>query len=212
MLVSENSQFFEGASVIIENNRYGKIAGNANCYRETLEKVADLLPDIMLIDLDNPISKYSQLIATLRKSTDTTKILMVGPYHNSKVVFDGIKAGAVGFISQNDLISLLPSAIMHILHGRYFLSPPITTMMVKRYLEQNLLTQKDRYSKLTNREKEILLLIGEGYGSRVIADLLNISVRTVSNHRSKINHKLDIHTTGGLIKYAIKRQSTNANS
>ena len=118
LLVSENSQFFEGASVIIENNRCGKIAGNANCYRETLEKVADLLPDIMLIDLDNPISKYSQLIATLRKSTDTTKILMVGPYHNSKVVFDGIKAGAVGFISQNDLISLLPSAIMHILHGR----------------------------------------------------------------------------------------------
>lgn len=211
MLVSRDTQFFEGVSVLVENDGCGKIVGNAECYQDTLEKVHDLFPDIILIDLENPVNKYKRLITELRKSADNTRILLVGQYSSSKVVFNGIKAGVAGYISRNDLSSSLPSAIMHVYQGRCFLSPPITTMIVNGCLKKWRVSEVEPYDKLTEREKEILSLLGKGYSSRVIAGTLNVSVKTILNQRSKINKKLNIHNTFNLIKYAISKQSTYSN-
>ncbi len=209
MLVSRDNLFFEDVGILLENNRCCSVIGRASCYSDVIEKLNEWFPDVIIIDVSKPVTGCARLIKAIKENIKSTHILMAGTPENSRVIFNGLKAGATGFISTDDLIHLLPSAVMHAYHGRNFLSPPITTMMVKRYLEYNSLNQEDPYNKLTNREKEILQLIGEGYGSRIIANRLNISMRTVSGHRWKINRKLDIHTAVGLIKYAISKQSTS---
>jgi DNA-binding NarL/FixJ family response regulator len=114
--------------------------------------------------------------------------------------------GASGYIIKRAAASELVTAIRAVYNGEAVLSPAITRFLLEDYLNHDIRSEKDDPNALSSREREVLQLIAEGRTSREIAEILNLSVKTVQSHRTSLMQKLDLHDRGDLIKYAIQKK------
>lgn len=138
----------------------------------------------------------------ITKKSPNVKVLVLTQYDNREYVLSAIKSGTAGYIPKRALGSELVSAIRTVYKGNSFLYPSAAAELIKDYLRQ---AKEEPYDRLTAREREIFKLIAEGHTSREIANMLFVSLKTVSGHRTKIMQKLDIHNRTELIKYAIHK-------
>ncbi len=205
LVVSNETLFADSVCAFIENYGSCDVVGSAVSAKEAIERTRELIPDVVLIDTVIPAIDSEHVIRTLHKNMGNVHVILIGHERYRKTIFRGLKAGAKGYISTKDPASVVVSAIIDVCSGEYFLSPSATNMLVAECRRIKLDTNDDPYHQLTNREREILTHIVEGHGSQVIANHLHISYKTVLGHRAKINRKLDIHDTSGLVKYAIQK-------
>jgi DNA-binding NarL/FixJ family response regulator len=183
-----------------------EVVGEAANGREGLEKARQLLPDVILMDMAMPIMDGLEAIRRIRKEFSEIKILILTQYDDKDHVFPVIQAGANGFISKTSASSELISGIRAVFAGESYLSPSIAKLFVEDY-QRVALTEdiKDHYEQLTDREREILKLVVEGYKTQQIAEMLTITPKTVEGHKTSMMNKLGIHNTIELVKYAIRR-------
>lgn len=182
-----------------------EIVGEASDGIEAVEKTDKLKPDIVLMDINMP--KLGGLEATLeikRKMPDI-KILILTQYDDREYISRLLKAGISGYILKRAAGTELVNAIRAVKRGELYLHPSIAKEVVQGYLDKEKVPVEDSYDKLTEREKQVLKLISEGYTYKEIADMLKISVKTAIAHHTKISEKLNIHTRAGLIKFAIQK-------
>jgi len=183
-----------------------EVVGEAANGREALEMVRKFMPDVMLIDIAMPNMNGLEATRHIRKEFPRVKVLVLTQYDDKEHVFWAIEAGAGGFISKTAASSDLASGIRSVHRGDSFLSPSAAKFLVVDYqLEANLRKEQDPYKQLTDREREILKLLAEGYNTRKIADMLVISVKTVDGHKTNLMSKLDIHNRTDLVKYALRK-------
>jgi len=183
-----------------------EVVGEAANGREGLEKVGKLLPDVVLMDIAMPIMGGLEAIRRIRKEFSETKILVLTQYDDRDHVFPAIQAGANGFISKTAASSELTSGIRAISAGESYLSPSIAKLFVEDYQRVALTEDKnDPYEQLTDRERETLKLVVEGYKIRQIAEMLTITPKTVEGHKTSLMRKLGIHNKLELVKYALRR-------
>ena len=182
------------------------VVGEAANGREGLEKVSKLLPDVVLMDIAMPIMGGLEAIRRIHREFPETKMLVLTQYDDKDHVFPAIKAGASGFVSKTAASSELTSGIRAVFAGESYLSPSIAKVFVEDY-QRVALTEdkKDHYELLTDREREILKLVVEGYKTQQIAEMLIITPKTVEGHRTSLMNKLGIHNTIELVKYALRR-------
>lgn len=187
-----------------------EVVGEAANGREGLEKAGQLLPDVILMDMAMPIMGGLEAIRRIRKEFSEIKILILTQHDDKDHVFPVIQAGANGFISKTAASSELISGIRAIFAGESYLSPSIAKLFVEDY-QRVALTEdiKDHYEQLTDREREILKLVVEGYKTQQIAEMLTITPKTVEGHRTSLMNKLGIHNTIELVKYALRRGIIN---
>ena len=183
-----------------------EVVGEAANGREGLEKARQLLPDVILMDMAMPIMDGLEAIRRIRKEFSDIKILILTQYDDKDHVFPVIQAGANGFISKTSASSELISGIRAVFAGESYLSPSIAKLFVEDY-QRVALTEdiKDHYEQLTDREREILKLVVEGYKTPQIAEMLTITPKTVEGHKTSMMNKLGIYNTIELVKYAIRR-------
>ncbi|MFN3739123.1 MAG: response regulator [Thermodesulfovibrionales bacterium] len=182
-----------------------EIVGEASDGIEAVEKTEKLKPDIVLMDINMP--KLGGLEATLeikRKMPDV-KILILTQYDDREYISRLLKAGISGYILKKAAGTELVNAIRAVKRGELYLHPSIAKEVVQGYLNKEKTPVEDSYDRLTEREKQVLKLISEGYTYKEIADMLKISVKTAIAHHTKISEKLNIHTRAGLIKFAIQK-------
>jgi len=183
-----------------------EVVGEAANGREALEMVRKLMPDVMLIDIAMPYMNGLEATHRIRKEFPGVKILVLTQYDDKEHVFWAIEAGASGFISKTATSSELVSGIRSIYRGDSFLSPSAAKFLVEDYqLEANLRKEQNPYKQLSDREREILKLLAEGYTAREIADILVISIKTVEGHKTNLMSKLDIHNRTDLVKFALRK-------
>ena len=183
-----------------------EVVGEAANGREALEMAKKLMPDVMLMDIAMPNMDGLEATRRIRKEFPKVKVLVLTQYDDKEYVFPIIAAGASGFISKTAASSELVSGIRSVYRGDSFLSPSAAKFLVEDYqLEANLRKEQDPYKQLTDREREILKLLAEGYTTRKIADMLVISVKTVGGHKTNLMSKLDIHNRTDLVKYALRK-------
>ena len=187
-----------------------EVVGEAANGREGLEKAGQLLPDVILMDMAMPIMGGLEAIRRIRKEFSEIKILILTQHDDKDHVFPVIQAGANGFVSKTAASSELISGIRAIFAGESYLSPSIAKLFVEDY-QRLALTEdiKDHYEQLTDREREILKLVVEGYKTQQIADMLTITPKTVEGHKTSLMNKLGIHNTIELVKYALRRGIIN---
>jgi len=187
-----------------------EVVGEAANGREGLEKAGQLLPDVILMDMAMPIMGGLEAIRRIRKEFSEIKILMLTQHDDKDHVFPVIQAGANGFVSKTAASSELISGIRAIFAGESYLSPSIAKLFVEDY-QRLALTEdiKDHYEQLTDREREILKLVVEGYKTQQIAEMLTITPKTVEGHKTSLMNKLGIHNTIELVKYALRRGIIN---
>lgn len=183
-----------------------EIVGEASNGKEALEKVRQLLPDVVLMDIAMPMISGIAATRRIRKEFPNTKVLALTQYDDKEHIFSMIEAGARGFISKLAASSELALGIRAVYRGDSFLSPSAAKVFVEGYQQRAVAWEKDDpYQQLTDREKEVLKLIAEGHTTREIADILVLSPKTVEGYRSSLMAKLDIHHKADLIKYAIRK-------
>lgn len=184
-----------------------EVVGEAANGKEAIEKVRELAPDVVLMDLAMPILGGLEATRRIRREFPGTKVLALTQYEDSDSVIPVIEAGACGFVTKVAAFSELASAIQAAYRDDSFLSPTAAAALVEEYQQKaNGKRLRDPYDRLTDREKEVLKLIVEGYTAREIGDRLVISPKTVESYKASLMNKLNIHNKTDLIKYALRKR------
>lgn len=203
LLAEDHTIVRKGLLSLLEAEPDMHVIGEAENGRETVEKVIELEPDIVVMDISMP--KLNGLDATrhIKKQCPDIKILVLTMHSNEEYIFEILKAGASGYVLKKAAPTELITAIKAVYRGEIFLSPGVSKTVVQEYLTK---AAKDKAptSLLTEREREILQLIAEGHSNREIAQMLHISTKTVDTHRTHIIEKCDLHSTAELTRYAIR--------
>ncbi len=183
-----------------------EVIGEAANGREALEKVRQLTPDVVLMDIAMPVMDGLEATRRIRKEFPETKVLVLTQYDEEDYVLSIIEAGAQGFITKTAASSELASGIRAVFHGKSFLSPVAAKALVEDYQRAAPVRNRhDPYQQLTERERDVLKLVAEGYTTQEIANILVLSPKTVEGYRTQLMAKLSIHSKTELVKYAIRK-------
>ncbi len=206
LIVDDHTLVRDGIRALLALIADIKVVGEAANGREALEKVKKLAPDVVLMDLAMPIMGGLEATRRIRKRFPRTKVLALTQYEDREYIVPTIEAGARGFVSKTAAFSELASAIQAVYQGGSFLSPMAAAAVVEECQQKVAIEgEKDSYQHLTDREREMLKLVAEGYTAKEIADMLVISLRTVETHKTNLMKKLNIHNKADLIRFAIRR-------
>jgi len=206
LIVDDHTLVRDGIRALLALIADIKVVGEAANGREALEKVKKLAPDVVLMDLAMPIMTGLEATRRIRKRFPRTKVLVLTQYEDKEYIIPTIEAGARGFISKAAAFSELASAIQAVYQGGSFLSPMAAAAVVEECQQKVAIEgEKDSYQHLTDREREMLKLVAEGYTAKEIADMLVISLRTVETHKTNLMKKLNIHNKADLIRFAIRK-------
>lgn len=181
------------------------VVGEASDGVEAVEMAEKLRPDIVLMDINMPRLGGIEATIEIKKRSPQTKILVLTQYDDREYILRFLKAGVSGYLLKKAVGSELVTAIRAVARGELYLYPSIAKEVVTDYLHGDVRKESDPYEQLTDREKQVLKLIAEGYTHKEIADILKISVKTVIAHQSSTCNKLNIHTRAGLIKFAFQK-------
>jgi len=206
LIVDDHTLVRDGIRALLALVADTNVVGEAANGKEALEKVKRLAPDVVLMDLAMPIMSGLEATRRIRKRFPGTKVLALTQYEDKEYIIPTIEAGARGFISKTAAFSELASAIQAVYQGGSFLSPMAAAAVVEECQQKFAIEgEKDSYQNLTDREREMLKLVAEGYTAKEIADMLVISLRTVETHKTNLMKKLDIHNKADLIRFAIRK-------
>ena len=204
LVVDDHAMFREGIRALLEGYDDVEVVGEATTGREAIEKVHQLAPQVVLMDIAMPVMGGLEATRRIQKESPDARVLVLTQYEDSEYILSLLRAGARGYISKIATASELVSAIRALHKGQYFLYPSAATTLIEEYL-MRVGGGKTEYERLTDREREILQLVAEGRTNSEIAGGLFISVKTVLRHRTNIMEKLGFHNRTELIKYAISK-------
>lgn len=183
-----------------------EVVGEAANGSEALKMVKELEPNVVLMDIAMPIMGGLEATRRIRKEFPRAKVLVLTQYDDKEYVFPVIEAGAAGFISKVAASSELALGIRSIYHGDSYLSPSVARLLLEDYQHgAGGRVSQDPYEQLTDRERDVLKLMVEGYTTQEIADMLVVSRKTVEGHKTNLMAKLGIHNRTELIKYALRK-------
>lgn len=206
VLADDHTIVRKGLRSLLDGEMDMDVIGEAGDGREAIELVAQLKPHIVVMDIGMPVLNGLEATRRILKKNPETKVLILTMHTNEEYVFEILRAGASGYIVKKAAPTELVSAIRAIKQGGSFLSPSISKRVIDEYvLRAGEEIKEDAFKLLTNREREVLQLIAEGYSTREISEKLFVSVKTVEAHRSNLMKKLDLHGTADLTRYAVRR-------
>lgn len=173
---------------------------------ETIKKTDKFRPDIIIMDINMPKLGGLEATVEIKKRHPDIKILVLTQYEDKEYISRFLKVGVSGYLLKRAVGNDLITALRAVSRGELYLHPSIASEVVAGYLNKSRKPFiEDPYEKLTDREKQVLKLLAEGYTHKEIAIMLNISAKTVIAHQTNISEKLDLHTRAGLVKFAIQR-------
>ncbi|RJQ46710.1 MAG: DNA-binding response regulator [Gaiellales bacterium] len=207
LLADDHAILRSGLSRLLGEEKDIEVVGEASDGREAIQKAQELVPDIVLMDIGMPVMNGMEATKQIKKRNRDIKVLVLTMHDNEEYLFQVLQAGASGYVLKKAADDDLVNAI-HIVHrGDCFLYPSAAKMVVEDYLEKVKQGHEPAtsFDNLTDREKEILTMVAEGYTNREIAETLFISVKTVETHKSNIMEKLNLHKRAELVRYAIRK-------
>lgn len=204
IIVENHTILRQGLKRLLEDRGY-EIVGETDNGREGVEMVEEKLPDVVVMDISMPKLGGIEATRQIKKRHPEIIVIMLTIHMDETYVYRALEAGANGYLVKEQAADGLIKAINAALEGDIYLSPDLPGDILDNYRKMVSKGKKVKdFSRLTDREREILKLIAEGNTSREIAESLFISVKTVENHRANIKNKIDIHDTAGLVRYALK--------
>ena len=206
VIAEDHTILREGLCALLRTNPDFEIIGEAEDGRKAISCVEKLSPDLILMDLSMPRMDGLTAIREIKKQNPGIKIIALTVHKTEEYVLQTLQAGVDGYILKDASSTELVLAIRKVLAGNHYLSADISGKVIKGYLEgKKDLSATSSWGTLTEREKEILKLIAEGYKNREISEYLNISVKTTEKHRSNLMGKLGIHNAAALTAYAVDK-------
>lgn len=203
LVVDDHTIMRDGIRALLSIHEDIEIIGEASEGKEAIEKVSDLAPDVIVMDIVMLGMDGLEATRRLVKKNPKAKVVVLTQHDNREHILFAIKAGAAGYVPKKALGSELVAAIRAVQRGESFLHPSAAAVLVEDYRQQ--VQSSDPYDQLSGREREILKLIAEGHTGREIAGMLFISLKTVLGHRARLMQKLSLSNRTELIKYAMRK-------
>ncbi len=182
-----------------------KLVGVASDGEEAYQKIKELKPDVIILDVILPGIDGIDLTKKILSEQPAARIILHSSSVSEDMIVTGFEAGAMAYVPKNFKPGQLIEAIHTVMKGEHYSKGFVSEILIENFLKSK--TKKDGHnSKLTDRETEILQAITKGLTNQQLADSLHISVRTVEAHKSNIMKKLKINSTAELVVYAIKHK------
>ena len=205
LIADDHPIFRKGLLLAIGTEHSIEIIGEAEDGQQALRLAEELKPDVIVLDIEMPELNGLQVAEEIIKRHLPVDIVFLTMYKEEDMFNAAMDLGVKGYILKESAVSDIVNSIKTVAAGRYFLSPSISEYLVSRSdRARSLLKKKPQLENLTATERKVLRLISENKTSKEIGDELNISYRTVENHRSNICNKLEIHGSHSLLKFAIE--------
>jgi two-component system, NarL family, response regulator NreC len=206
LLADDHTVMRTGLRILLERQPNLEVVGETENGRQTVELSASLKPDVLVMDVGMPILNGIEATKQIVDKSSTTAVVILSMYSDEAYVMRALKAGARAYLLKDSAAVDLISAIEAVSQGKSFFSPKVSRILAEDYVR--VLKQRgevDSYELLTSREREILQLLTEGKTNKAVATELNISLYTVEAHRSHILQKLNLHNSGELVLYAVRK-------
>lgn len=178
-----------------------EIVGEAGNGREAVTMSEQLQPDVVVMDVAMPELNGIEATRRITEATPHTRVLALSMHKDSVYVREILRAGARGYLLKDSIDVDMLAAVRAVAKGEGYLSPGVSDAVLSDYRKH----VTDPLDLLSSREREVLQLIAEGKTNKEIATLLHLSVYTVDAHRGRIMEKLNLHSTGELIRFALRK-------
>lgn len=178
-----------------------EVIGTASNGLEAINVVRELHPDVVLMDVSMPVMNGIEATRVIREENPNAKVLMLTMHDNREYIMKVMQVGAVGYMLKEISAEKMVQAIKTVNQGSTYFCESVTQTL----FSQEVTPAAQKPNPLSRREEAVLKLVAQGHSSKKVASLLNISYRTVETHRQNIKHKLDLHSTAELAKYAVER-------
>lgn len=206
LLADDHAIVRDGLRALLDDVGGIEVVGQASNGLEAVSLARDLKPDVVVMDLAMPRLNGIEATRRILKAHPDAHILILSQHEDPKHVLDAIWAGASGYLLKRDAGADLAEGIQLVHRWGAVLHPHAARALLDAYLQCKCARRVDNYEHLTDREREVLILVAEGYTNQQIADMLHVSPRTVDGHRTSLMSKLDLHDRIEVVKYALRRQ------
>jgi len=203
LIVDDHPVVRQGISMCLSHHEQLEVVGEASDGREAIRRARELQPDIALMDIDMPQMNGLAVAEVLHREMPKVKVLILSMHGNTEYVLRILQSGARGFVLKEAPAEELVRAIETVNGGDAYFSPDVARVALNKFVQGKNPGSED--VQLTNREREVLTFIADGFSNKEIAAQLGVGVRTVETHRERIMRKLDIHTIAGLTRYALAK-------
>lgn len=208
VVVTDDHQLFrQGISNLLAAESDMDVVGQASDGTESVERVRDLQPDVVLMDIGMAGLSSFEAVRQIKRLRPQTKVVFLTMYDDDDYLIESMDVGGNGYVLKDSPAQQLVGAIRDVYCGGSYLSPRMLAQLVDDLRTRpNGERRQPRTASLTPREKETLKFLAEGLSVKEIALELNLSVKTVEAHKFNLMRKLDIHNKAQLVQFAIKKK------
>ena len=178
-----------------------QVVGEASDGQELIGVVSRLRPEVAVLDISMPLMNGLEAAGEIHRASPDTKAILLTRHDEEQYVTEALRMGVKGYVLKSQAATDLVHAIHQVCRGSFYLSPGVSGAVAEALLSKTARPP----DPLTSRERQVLQLISEGKSTKDVACLLGISAKTAESHRARLMHKLDIHETASLVRYAIRR-------
>jgi two-component system response regulator NreC len=213
LVVDDHALVREGIKSLLQGIPQIAVIGEAEDGLDAIEKARQLRPDLVLMDIGMPRMTGVEASRHIREEMPSVQVVALTIHESEEYLFQMLRAGAAGYVLKKAHPSEMLAAIEAAMRQETYLTPSMAKGLVTDYLRRvGEGEEQTTYRELTDREREVLKLIAEGYTNPEIGKLLHVSVKTVQAHRGHIMEKLDLHRPAALVRYAIRKGLVEADS
>jgi DNA-binding NarL/FixJ family response regulator len=202
LIVDDHPAVREALAIRISKLPDLEVCGEAAGLPEALRLIADMQPDIAIIDISLKSGDGLDLIKRIKARGENVRMLVWSMYGESLYAERALRAGALGYITKEQATDLIVEAIRQVLTGKVYLSPAMTEKLLHRAVGENGSRNQSALDALSDRELEVFRLIGQGVKTAEIAAQMHLSIKTVETYRDRIREKLDLSDGTELVRFA----------
>jgi DNA-binding NarL/FixJ family response regulator len=204
LVVDDHPIFRQGLVALIRSNERYRVCAEAGTAAESLAALEKGVPDIALIDISLVGQNGLDLVKTLKAAHPEVIVLIISMHDEVVYAERALKAGARGYVMKQEAASVMLDAIETVLSGKIYVSAVMRDRLLETMFTRREETETPSVERLSDRELQVLELIGQGYGAAEMAKVMNLSVKTVNAYRDHIKEKLRIDAAGDLRRFAVK--------
>jgi DNA-binding NarL/FixJ family response regulator len=211
LLVDDHPVVRHGLRQLIELQPDLVVSAEADSASRAIHEVEKAVPDVAIVDISMTGANGIELIKNLKARFPDLAILVLSMHDELLYAERALKAGARGYVMKREATERLIDAIAKVLANQIYISERVNERIIRRLTsESSESSTMDLVSRLSDRELEVLELLGHGHGTRQIADELHLSIKTIESHRSHIKEKLSLQTAPELVRFAVDWVSQQA--